>query len=370
MKLHHQLLFLLFSFLFSGVVFAKSQPSVGHISGYVDTSYNYLVRSNHFVSGTLNRYNDVAKNGISLQQFSVKFENTPDQGIGELLHIIIGRDANVLAPKGLNPDMFGIQNIGITVPGAYVQYQQKLTTFIIGEMQSLAGYETLEYPQTPFFSDSILYGYAEPGTHLGARLTQILNEQFSINLGINNGWNTIERAGQQNTLEFAVNYHPTKAFSFTADAYTGQQHHLLRSSVGPTSRLNFFDIYGTWHATSKLSFSLNLDRAVLAKALLPNQQIAQAIWKGAAGYISYQISEKWVTNLRGEVFDDSNGYRSGIRQNWREATLSLAYHPFKNWQIRGETRHDFSNVNSFKNKSGNGTNANQQSYAADLLYLF
>ncbi len=63
-------------------------------------------------------------------------------------------------------------------------------------------------------------------------------------------------------------------------------------------------------------------------------------------------------------------YRTGIRQNWREITLSVIYSPLKNLELYAETRHDFSNVNAFLQKNGNGTSHNQQSYAFNMLYQF
>lgn len=89
-----------------------------------------------------------------------------------------------------------------------------------------------------------------------------------------------------------------------------------------------------------------------------------------ACYVNYKLTTKWSTSLRGEIFEDSNGYRTGVRQNWREATLTLGYTPIKNLQIHAEVRRDFSNVNSFTNSSGVTSSNNNQSFALEAFYKF
>ncbi len=46
--------------------------------------------------------------------------------------------------------------------------------------------------------------------------------------------------------------------------------------------------------------------------------------------------------------------RPGFVQSLKEATLTLAYSPYKQLDFRAETRHDLSNVVSILNKNGVG----------------
>ena len=96
----------------------------------------------------------------------------------------------------------------------------------------------------------------------------------------------------------------------------------------------------------------------------------RAVWQGIAGYANYKFNDCWRISLRGEIFDDENGYRTGVRQNWREATLTVGYAPIKALEFRAETRHDFSNVNSFLSASGGSTRNYQQSYALEGVLKF
>jgi hypothetical protein len=76
-----------------------------------------------------------------------------------------------------------------------------------------------------------------------------------------------------------------------------------------------------------------------------------------------KFNNKWRTSLRGEIFSDRNGYRTGVAQTWNELTVTLSYIPIKNIKFRAETRRDFSNLSSFLHKSGITTSNKQQSFA-------
>jgi len=127
----------------------------------------------------------------------------------------------------------------------------------------------------------------------------------------------------------------------------------------------------TLNATDKLTFVLNYDRGTQngTAGLVPSGA-AKAKWSGLAGYANYQISDRWKLSLRGEYFDDEDGYRTGIVQKWKEATLTLAWLPTREIELRAEARRDRSNVASFLDRDGvTGRNTNR-SLAVQFLYKF
>ncbi len=192
--------------LLSDLAFAASEDltasksslfSAISLTGYVDASYNYLMNDNRFVSGIYNRVNDLAQNGFTLQQAELDISLQTPEGFGGLMSGLIGRDAYVLTPEGFNADIFGIQNIGFTIPQAYFSFTQKNTTLMAGEILAISGEESFQYPLDTNFSRSILAGYAQPGSHIGITPHQNLNEHISLIAGLGNGWSTIENAGNQ-----------------------------------------------------------------------------------------------------------------------------------------------------------------------------
>jgi hypothetical protein len=115
---------------------------------------------------------------------------------------------------------------------------------------------------------------------------------------------------------------------------------------------------------------MNYDYGIQNKALVPSGSFQYVTWNALALYMNYQLLDQWQTSVRGEIYDDSDGYTTGVRQNWREITLTLTYNITKQFMIRAETRHDFSNVNAFVNNNGIGAANNQQSYALEAYYSF
>lgn len=337
--------------------------------GYVDGSYNYLVRSPYLTSGAINRLNDLAEQGARLQQVYLSAE-IDQPGFGGFMDVVIGSDANTLAPLGWNSGVFQLHHVGLMVPEAYAQYLYRDFRFQVGLIMSVAGLESYIYTEDTNFSRSILDAYAVPGNHVGMRATQVLSKDWSAFVGVGNGWGTVHQAGQLSALEFGVMGVAEKLFSFTIDAFITPVYIYEPLTVGPQGTRYLLDTYGTYQLTESLMLAGNIDVATQSKALLPTGQIGSASWAAVAGYMNYQWAERWRTSVRGEVFNDHEGSRTGVRQNWKELTLTLGYVPIKNLSLMLETRHDFSNVNAFVNRDRINSNNNQQSYALNMLYQF
>lgn len=348
----------------------KTPSSTVKFSGYLDLSYNYLASSNRFLSGNYDRVNDLNQNGFTFQQLAGTLTVDPEQGFGWLVNGILGRDANDIAPQGWNPEFTDNQQLAFAVPQAYIDYKLNQYTFLAGEMLSLAGFEQYDYTQDTNFSRSILDGYAQAGIHVGFRAVDQINDRWGLVAGINNGWSTIQQINKLDMVEWGVVYAPEKAFSLTINGVTGKEHATENAETGPTGWRHLLDIFGTLTINDSLSFAMNYDYGIQTKAALPQDELGRATWQGIALYLNYTIDDKWQASLRGELFDDSEGFRTGIRQNWRELTLTLGYSVFKALQLRAETRHDFSNQDSFAKKTGVGDVDYQQSYALEALYQF
>jgi len=339
------------------------------VSSYIDGSYNYLSRSNHFTSGYNDRFNDLEPNGFTLQQAAATIARQPKQGLGGLLNFLAGRDANNLAPYGMDITT-GIKNIGFAFTQAYLQYAKSSFTTMGGMMDSLAGYENYNPVDDLNFSRAIISGYAQPGTFLGLRETYSPNDALALLVGVNDGWDTIEDTVRRATLELGIIYTLNPQFSFSIQGYNGQQRAADGVTTGPTGIRSAVDIITTYHATPKLDYVINYDYGIQNRAYLASGNLGTAVWQGVAGYVNYTINERWGASLRGEVFLDHNGFRTGVQQTWKEATITLAYLPIKKLTLHIETRRDFSNVSSFVDKNGHGVGNNLQSFGLEALYVF
>ena len=335
-------------------------------SGYVDASYNRLSQSSAFTSGTPSRVFDLERNGAALQQLAFTLAKQPKEGFGFLVNATGGRDADVINAYGLG---FG-KNNKIDLTQAFVQYAKGPWTVIGGKYVTLAGAEVIKSPANPNFSRSILFGYAIPFTHSGVRGTYAVDDTLSLLAGVNNGWDAFKETNSAKTLELGLTYAPSKAYSLGVQGYSGKERVGGLTNAGPEGTRNLIDLVGTFNATEQLTFIVNYDYGSQKNATLAAGNNGTAKWSGIAGYANYQINGQWRVSGRVEYFDDKDGYRTGVAQKWKEATLTVGYMPIKALELRAEIRADSSNVASFADSSGTGSSKSQRSLGLQAIYSF
>ncbi len=345
------------------------------LNGYLDVSYSHLSGTGLFVSGTADRVFDARHDSFSVHQAAFTLAKQPKEGFGGLVNVIFGEDADVIAPFNQNPG----STSKVDLTQAFVQYARGPVTGIGGKYVTLAGAEVINPTQDVNFSRSILFGYAIPFTHTGVRGTYAVNDALSLILGLNNGWDLLQDTNGNKTIEAGAFYKPLINLSFAAAGYFGNEK-LCGSFctpaglAGPGGYRGLVDLVGTYNATDKLTFVVNYDYGWQDNAATATPTgNGVAVWNGIAGYANYQFSDQWRGTLRLEYFNDKEGYRTGVKQQWKEMTYTLAYLPYKNIELRGEFRYDRSNGNSpngpFNNTSGT-TGKGQSSVALEALFKF
>ncbi|HUX74692.1 MAG TPA: outer membrane beta-barrel protein [Steroidobacteraceae bacterium] len=348
------------------------------ITGYVDAAYEYQSGAGVFSSGTPDRVFDTRVDSFTLHQASVTVAKQPKDGWGALVNLTAGQDAEVIKSYPVT----GGSNFDVTQ--AFVQYATGPLTLMLGKFVTLSGAEVIAPTGDTNFSRSILFGYAIPFTHTGFRASYAINDQWSLVLGVNNGWDQISDANKQKTLEYGVTYAPIKTFSVTVDGYAGKEPLGFVNNSPTTAQGQRFlvDVVATWNATGKLTFIANYDNG-RQKDDTAGAAVTEYKWDGVAGYANYQFTDQWQVSLRGEYFDDKNGYRTGVvdpvsgnGQKWKEATVTLNYTPTANVVVRFEGRYDTSNIHDAFVKSVDASNQpasfadNIDSLAVEALYKF
>ena len=159
-------------------------------------------------------------------------------------------------------------------------------------------------------------------------------------------------------------------FSLSAQGTNGEERSTIMTASGPEGLRSIIDLIATYNPTKQLGLIANYDYAMQTNAALPNGTLGKAVWQGIAGYVNYKFTDKWHSSVRGEIFSDRNGFRTGIAQCWEELTLTIGYIPIEHLEFRAETRHDFLSKRSIVNKDGVGTSNNQQSFALQAIYSF
>lgn len=339
------------------------------VDGYIYSSYNNLLRNYRFVSGAPSREFDIEPSGFTLHQAAVILSYQPKEGFGGLFEPTIGRDTYVIAPYGWNPD-YGSQTVGFTLQQAYLNYTRENLLLVAGELFALGGVESLNPILNTNFSRGIIQSYATPNTVLGGRANYAINEQIHLTAGLNNGWDNIRDFNRQKTVEALINYTPNKMFSFIATGYFGGQRATDRVATGPKGLRYLADIVGVVNFNKNLSFITDYVYGRQSKALLPSGELGVATWQGVAGYLNYKFYDNWRLSVRGEWFADKHGFITKIRQNWSEATVTLAYQFLKSFELRAELRGDLSNKKAFLKSDSHGVSKYQRSYALEGLYNF
>jgi hypothetical protein len=319
-------------------------PAQFTLNGYLDFSYEHLSSSSLLANGGSSRTFDGYENGFRVQQAALNLLFQPKEGVGYVVNLVAGHDATVFAPYPANPS----NTRQFDYPQAYLQYATGSLTVIAGRFETLAGYELIDSRGNSNFSRSILYGFAIPFAHTGIRATYNLNDQWVLIGGVVNGWDDLKDTNSSKSLELGIEYLPSKAFTFLAQSYLGRERAGGLVDTGPEGSRQLFDAVATWHLSDALTVVANADygRQSNTSSVTP-KAVNSATWKGVAGYLNYQFSDRFRTSLRLESFDDLDGYRTGIIQAWKEATLTLAYSPIKPLEIRFEARHDLSNASAF-----------------------
>ena len=355
------------------------------VSGYLDASYNNLSRSALFTSGTQSRVFDIERNGFALRQAAVTFAHQPKEGLGGLINLIAGKDADLVASyktdpsngrgcnvvTGLNADGTKCSRDRFDVTQAFVQYGAGPFSVMAGKYVTWAGAEVIQSTANTNFSRSILFGYAIPFAHTGARVYYDVTDTFQLMGGVNQGWDVISDTNSSKAYEIGFNYSPTKAINIHPMFHSGKERVGGLVSNGAEGTRNLFDLVVTVNATDKLTFVVNYDHGTQANAAtFAPSGASKAVWSGWAGYLNYQFNDKWKLSVRAEDFNDRDGYRTGVVQKWKEATLSVTWLPTKPIELRAEVRRDRSNVASFLDRDGVTGRNNAHSYGLQALYKF
>jgi len=349
---------------------APAKPTLGDVleasgisaTGYLDVAYSKLSGTGLFANGNANRVFDTESESFNLHQAAITIAKQPAEGYGALVNFTAGKEAKVIKSYD-GQTATDYSNFDVTQ--AFLQYARGATTVIAGKFVTAAGAEVINSTGNNNYSRSILFGYAIPYTHTGLRATHAMNDKVSLVAGVNNGWDQTKDANKNKGVEFGIALTPTKSFTLNAGYHSGYEPIALTSPSGTSGMRTLVDIVATYTVNDKLNFVFNYDTGSQDNG----NGTSAAKWNGYAAYANYQMNEKWFMSVRAESFSDKDGFRTGTVQEWKEATLTVAYSPNKSVVIRGEIRNDTSDVATFA--YADGINRKEQnSMGLQAIYKF
>ncbi len=339
------------------------------LTGHIDVGYTRLLGTGKFGSGINSRVFDFDGNKVNLQAIDLQLAKLPDDGFGGLVDVTIGKDADTIAAYGTIDKARG-PAAGVKkrfdATQAYVHFGAAPFSIIAGKFVTNAGAEYIKSDADTNFSRSILFGYAIPFTHTGVRATYKLNDQLTVLGGVNQGWDAVTDTNGSKTLELGAIWTPIEPVSVTGSFYSGRERVTNYPKSDAQGTRNLIDLVGSYKITEQFTVVANYDYGTQEHG---GASGGQAKWQGVAGYLNYQYNEQWRASLRGEYFDDRDGYRTGFVQKWKEATFTIAYLPTKNIEVRAELRADRSDHFVFLKSSGAKSDT-QRSGGLEFLYKF
>ncbi len=221
-----------------------------------------------------------------------------------------------------------------------------------GKFSTCFGYEVTEgydgYNDN--HSHSFLFGFAQPITHTGLRVSYPFSGAVSAQAYLVNGWdnavdnNTGKSIGAQ--LALTPSSRASVLLNYLGGPEQASENANLRHAV---------DIVATIKAMPALSLAANYDygrESSVPLAETAGGGIADASWQGVAGYGRVTISPRAALTFRAEWFDDPQGARTGYVQALKAFTVTPEFKPHPHVVVRGDLRRDWSNRDVFEKDDG------------------
>jgi Putative beta-barrel porin-2, OmpL-like. bbp2 len=211
--------------------------------------------------------------------------------------------------------------------------------FQAGLFLSPIGVEAMAVKDNWNWSRSNLF-FGLPFYHTGLRATYEASPEWTLELMVTNGWNSVVDNNKEKSIEASATDKISDSLSLHF-LYFGGVERPTGAPEGAPWR-NLLDVYGTWDASRTLSFILHADAGE------EQNHFGRSSWLAAAGYARIKVSAVFSVAGRADIFweqvpSNSAGTASAIFWPARRVTsqtLTLDYHPQDDISIRLEGRHD------------------------------
>jgi hypothetical protein len=219
----------------------------------------------------------------------------------------------------------------------------------IGKYMTPCGAEVMESNGNWNYTRSLLYNYAEPVLHVGARATYTASESLSAQLHVVNGWNNVVNHTSGKGVGVQVAYAPVKPLPIvlnymTTSESSGANGTGTLTNIGQRTML---DVVATYNLSDALAFMASFDSGSQSNGVAAGKA---ASWSGMALYGKYSGALPVLSAIafRFESYNDPDGFTTAFAggQTLTEATITLEK-AIDAALLRLDIRQDSSNKNSF-----------------------
>jgi hypothetical protein len=318
------------------------------VHGLVDASFGANLDAPQSEPNALRVFD--AQNGFQLPfaQLSVSAAPAP---VGFRLDVGLGTTAGVLSGKAPAAASVG----DTTIEQGFVSLKLPGDAVVdAGRFATSAGAEVIEAKDNWLYSRSILFNYATPFTHVGARLAVPIGavSGLSAMASVFNGWdNPPGKVGSRKAGHLGLIYGGPSSTVLTVNAIYG---YVNQDAADP--RLLLDAVLG--RAFGPLSLNVNGDWA----------REGGRQYGGVALMARYTfLADRLRVSARAELLRDRDGLALGVAgADYAEATLGLSVPVSTSAELRLEARHDRSRPETFRG----GTSGDQTTIQAAALAWF
>ncbi len=302
-------------------------------SAMVDSYYS--LNFNHPASGANQLRNfDTNGNQFSLNMVKLTLAKQADP-LGFRLDLGLGPAFDIIhsaEPGGLGPMRY--------IEQAYFTYNApvgKGLALDVGKFVTIHGAEVIETASNWNYSRSLLFAYAIPYYHFGARATYPFHKTFTGGFMLVNGWNNVVDNNSGKTYGFQGTWNPNGHFTLTSNYMFGPE----KTGTNEGYR-HLSDTTATITVNPQVAFIVNYDYGIDRIVLGGKNR-----WTGVAGYARL-APNKWFAFIpRVEWFNDADGFTTGVAQKLKETTLTAEFKVRDGLLSRLEYRRDWSDQRFF-----------------------
>ena len=345
------------------------------LSGFIDGYYSFNFNRPNTTDGfdqvnQLYNFNDKTDQ-FELSAAKLTLNHAPDP-IGADIDFIYGRTNDLINNATANTTT--TTYVASQLPyleQAYVSLKPpKAKGFELdfGKWVTSAGAEVIESMSNWNYSRSLLFVNAIPYWHFGARTSMPVGKFETVGFQLFNGWNNVSKSNGGVSGAFTS--------AFVKPKYTIDANYL----VGPenpntTSGLrNLIDATllltppGKVNAYINYDYGSNRDATYNCDGTCGDTLLHD--WWGAAGAVHIQANAKSAIALRGEYFDDPDGFQTGFEQNIIEGTFTYEYKWVEGLLMRAEYRFDASSDGTYFHKLASQSSWQQQTATISFVAFF
>jgi hypothetical protein len=363
------------------VLLSLSRPAHGG-GGPVNDAYDDIARDKRIDVHALvdlylvHNFNAPPSGQNQLRAFD--YENGPSLGILRVtlahrpgsLGFRIDADVGDLANVYYADDPLAVRNPGVArwlsrLEQAFVTAVAPLgrgLTIDVGKFATPVGLEDNEALPNWNYSRSFLFTFAEPSVHSGARASYVVSPKLDVAAFWVNGWDTNFVGGNtMRTCAAAARWKPRDDLELVLVDMVGWERAPTQLANPRLTLRNVVDFYAVYKPLRWLALALTADYGY-------DRARGGVSFGGVAAYARLLAGRAFAFALRGEYYDDRDGFTTGTPQQLGEVTATVEAHGKRGkleLVARVEYRHDRSTALVFD--AAGGARATQDTLTIALM---